>query len=295
MKLKVTIDIFSGRENPVIILDSKESSSLLNKIQLGSKLKSNEAFAPPVNLGYRGLLIEQMDSKSKDIPERMVIADNFVFADGTVRNIEDKGAEDFILKKLNKVKNIKPERGIDSILKKEINSFKLRKIKITDISKFIVVCKCAPVYEPSWWNDNGQIQWNNNCYNYACNYRTDTFAQPGKAASAQYTSLSGCSVASGQKSAKMGAVSDCLIDNPTANNKCPSSGHLVALVIWPGVDFHWYRKGQSGKWSHKPGGTQVTNLDNSGNNISDPRTADRGGYTQFCTFMKVKHGHIKIK
>ncbi len=93
----------------------------------------------------------------------------------------------------------------------------------------------------------------------------------------------------------MGAVSDCLIDSPTANNKCPKTGHLVALVIAPNWDFHWYRKGPNGYWSHKPGGTQATNLDNSGNLIPDPRTADRGPYTQFCTFMTVKHGHIKIK
>ncbi len=68
----------------------------------------------------------------------------------------------------------------------------------------------------------------------------------------------------------------------------------MALVIWPGVDFHWYRKGRNGSWSHKPGSTAVTNLDNSGNFITDPRTADRGGYTSFCTFMTVMHGHVKF-
>ena len=30
--------------------------------------------------------------------------------------------------------------------------------------------------EPSWWNDGGQKQFANNCYNYSTNYRTDTFA-----------------------------------------------------------------------------------------------------------------------
>ncbi len=81
---------------------------------------------------------------------------------------------------------------------------------------------------------------------------------------------------------------------PIANNKCPGEGHLVALVIAPGWDFPWYRKGRNGLWTHKPGGTPVTNLDNSGVTIPDPRTADRGPYTQFCTFMVVMHGHIKI-
>ena len=38
-------------------------------------------------------------------------------------------------------------------------------------------------------------------------------------------------------------------------------------------------------WTHKPGGTPATNLDNSGNPISNPETADRGGYTDFCGYL----------
>ena len=78
-------------------------------------------------------------------------------------------------------------------------------------------------------------------------------------------------------------VADDLIDKPNAHNKCPKEGHLAALVIAPGSDFHWYRKGRNGHWTHKPGSTQVTNMDNSGVTISDPRTANRGPYTNFCT------------
>ena len=45
----------------------------------------------------------------------------------------------------------------------------------------------------------------------------------------------------------------------------------------------------------KPGSTPVTNVDSSGNYIFDPRNANRGPYTDFCTFMVVMHGHIKIR
>jgi hypothetical protein len=96
-------------------------------------------------------------------------------------------------------------------------------------------------------------------------------------------------------SVRPAAVADGLIARPSANNRCPGEGHLVALVIAPGIDFHWYRKGRNGYWSHKPGSTPVINLDNSNHLIPDPRTADRGMYTQFCTFMVVMHGHIKIR
>ena len=93
---------------------------------------------------------------------------------------------------------------------------------------------------------------------------------------------------------RMGAVADGLIDVPQQDNKCISPGHLVALVNYPNHDYHWYRKGSNGKWSHKMGGTPATILDNSGNPIADPRIADRGAYTNFCTFMQVIHGHFKI-
>src|SRR5690348_5778498 len=56
-----------------------------------------------------------------------------------------------------------------------------------------LMCRCAPLYEPAWWSDlssGGTRQITNNCYNYACDYRTDTFAQPGRAANAMYTALS---------------------------------------------------------------------------------------------------------
>jgi hypothetical protein len=149
-----------------------------------------------------------------------------------------------------------------------------------------VRCACAPLYEPDWWNVP-QRQPFNNCYNYAPNYRSDTFAQPGLAAGAMYASRTCAAVLPA-------AVKDELINQPKANNKCPGEGHLVALVVAPGFDFHWYRKGRNGYWSHKPGSTAVTNLDNSGNLIRDPRTADRGPYTDFCTFMVVMHGHIKL-
>ena len=112
-------------------------------------------------------------------------------------------------------------------------------------------------------------------------------AQPGLAAGHMYASLQCPDVLAG-------AVADDLIDDPHANNDCPREGHLAALVVAPGWDSHWYRKGRTGYWSHKPGSTQATNRDNSGNLIPDPRAANRGPYVDFCTFMIVLHGHIKI-
>ncbi|ATC63567.1 hypothetical protein CMV30_06140 [Nibricoccus aquaticus] len=136
---------------------------------------------------------------------------------------------------------------------------------------------CVPAYAPSYWNDWSTIQYNNNCYNYSNNVRTDTFAQPGRASGNMYSSINATEVSNG-------AISDGLI--PTdAWSVDPDGRTKIALVIDPGWDFHWYRQDSDGRWSHKPGGTSATNLDNSGNLITNPETADRGGYTEFVGYF----------
>lgn len=136
-------------------------------------------------------------------------------------------------------------------------------------------CCTKPTYTPTFWNDSGLVQYNNNCYNYSNNKRTDTFAQPGRRAGAMYTSLSCASV-------RPAAVADGVIELPASGN-CGSEDKL-ALVVAPGWDYHWYRQDTNGMWTHKPGGTRATNLDNSGNVINNPESANRGPYTQFCGY-----------
>jgi hypothetical protein len=66
---------------------------------------------------------------------------------------------------------------------------------------------------------------------------------------------------------------------------CGDNRDLVALVIAPGIDYHWYRRGTDGFWTHKMGPTPATNLDNSGHTITNPETADRGMYTVFAGYF----------
>ena len=141
-------------------------------------------------------------------------------------------------------------------------------------------CCSVPSYTPSFWNDGGVIQGNNNCYNYSNNRRTDTFAQPGRAAGAMWTSLTCPNV-------HAAATADGL-EPVAAATACPSKKCRLALVVdpdAPGRDYHWYRQDANGMWTHKPGGTQATNLDNSSNPITNPETADRGGYIHFCGYF----------
>ncbi|HEY6873770.1 MAG TPA: hypothetical protein VI298_13690 [Geobacteraceae bacterium] len=178
-----------------------------------------------------------------------------------------------------------------------------------------------PSFQPAYWNDctNGCVwqpwagcgvesarycsgcgpscgfaQCKNNCYNYANNKRTDTFAQPGCASSNSPVSIMSCSAV------QSAAMADGLTAT-AADGTCPGGMDKVALVVAPGSDYHWYRLGSDGMWTHKPGMTQATNVDQSGHTISDPQTADRGGYTDFCGYLCTcsdahqGQGHANIK
>lgn len=291
MTLRITIDIFSGRPNPVIELSGDEAKEALSRLQPSRELEKGEPLLPAEpTLGYRGLIIEQIDERVETLPEVFRLANGDLFGLGLAHKAQDENFEDFVFGSTGLITRLDLGQDLPDIIRAEKDRF--REIR----AKYKVkpekwpkrrVCECGPRYEPAWWNDGGQKQWNNNCYNYATNYRTDTFAQPGRAAGAQYTLFTCANVTPA-------AAADDLIDSPGADNECPEEGHLVALVIWPAGDFHWYRKGRNGRWTHKPGSTPATNLDNSGVLIPDPRTADRGPYTDFCTFMVVRHGHIKI-
>ena len=309
MPVKLTLDIFSGRQNPEMILDDKTARELFKRLSFGALRKQNEKTPPfPSVLGYRGLIIEQQGKKvNPDMPAVLHYAHDTVYADGKAAKAEP-GLESFLFDNFNSLKGLREFPGLRANTEKWIKEYlDKRKLYIDNYLKWIdliredivipplkPVCPCTPPADLAAWNTVSSITGNNNCYNYASNYRTDTFGQPGRASGNQWNDLSACNVGAGKISAKMGAVSDGLIDVPNQDNKCITPGHLVALVNAPNSDYHWFRKGTNGKWSHKPGGTPATILDNSGNPITDPRTADRGPYTGFCTFMQVIHGHFKI-
>ena len=311
MPLKLTIDVFTGRPNPSFVLPEAQVRTLLNKISFGSFKKRTENSEPfPSMLDYRGIILEQEGKKlSADLPPRVQFTPGYAYTHDRIAEAEFLPViESFVLDRLDSFKGTKGIKSLKKKLKKHMDDFyekcpKWRKNHrkwypglLKDFYKRIryKACYCSPLPDLDAWNTDPNIQWNNNCYNYGTNYRTDTYAQPGFASGQEENDLSACSVPSGHISARMGAEADGLIALPSNNNTCPGTGHLVALVISPDSDYHWYRKGRNGKWSHKMGGSPATILDNSGNSITDPRTADRGSYVDFCNFMQVIHGHFKI-
>jgi hypothetical protein len=132
-------------------------------------------------------------------------------------------------------------------------------------------------FNPGFWNDPAHIG-KNNCYNYASNRRTDTFAQPGRASGHQATTMACANVTAAALSDGLHHRFDCFPDTEKPR-------WLMALVVAPGYDYHWYRKQKEGFWGHKPGHTPAKNVDNNGAVVWNPETAARSPYTDFCGYF----------
>jgi hypothetical protein len=296
MNIRVTIDCFSGRENPWVELSGKNAADLLDGIAIKGALDATTERPARHRLGYRGIIVERHDHDQDHLPRRFLISADRLFSDGTAAALDARGLEQRLVDPARLVSLFGLDHQTAEWIAADAGGALAPGVGTLrpppwQPPKVVVIQheNPAPVFEPAWWNDGGARQHGNNCYNYACDYRTETFAQPGRASGHMYPEIAGAAV-------KGAAVFDDLVDTPAADNHFPAAGHLVALVIAPPhVDFHWYRKDLNGKWSHKPGGTAATNLDSAGHEVIDPRTASRGPYTEFVTFMNVKHGHVRVR
>jgi hypothetical protein len=164
-----------------------------------------------------------------------------------------------------------------------------------------------PLYEPKRWNNKKELRETHNCFAYAMNVHDPKqvracrlvkncnvpFHQPGSA--------------SGHPRFRTRKFKTCpdmvarlLGDNPsmkmtTFTGKCPPHTSKIALVVDPDEDYHFFRQDSNGLWSHKPGGTAVTNLDANDKLIYDPQIASRNytesgsklNYDTFCAYMCV--------
>lgn len=160
------------------------------------------------------------------------------------------------------------------------------KLTLTTIALFFAQTALAadlnvPKFFPDFWNDS-EIQSGNNCYNYATNRVTNNFAQPGESGGVSYEL--NCESVLEAVTHDEGLTP---ADPFTFNTK--SDETLVALVVSPDWDFHWYRRGDNGLWTHKNGSLPAKNVDESGNEIEDLEAADRGSYTELCGYYRVKN------
>ena len=294
--LQVTVDVFSGRPNPVWVLDDgAETRTILDKLAKARSSLADPA-AGPQGLGFRGVRVEFTDDEG---PARHDLPTSFLVGAGAAAGDAAKGtelAEQLVKTALRTPKearlNVTAE-AFDAELERYILGLLATPAGATDGFNTTADAVGGPAgdaaaaafscgielgkFNPGFWNDPAHVRLNN-CYNYGTNRRTDTFAQPGRASGHMYAALTCAAVSPA-------AVSDGAHRRGVC---CPDSEKprwFMALVVAPGADYHWYRKQAEGFWGHKPGSTPARNTDNQGHVITNPETCDRGPYKDFCGYF----------
>ena len=162
-----------------------------------------------------------------------------------------------------------------------------------------------PDYQPEEWNRPRDLKDSHNCFSYAfnvwdkvkrenCKNNGDcSFHQPGYAAG--FDSF---------PSDKFKTCVDMIIRLTGDNNsikkttffkKCHPGFSKIAVIVDPNADFHFLRQDSNGYWSHKPGSTNVTNIDSDGRLIFNPELAnfcypdkkEPLHYWKFCKYFEV--------
>lgn len=291
----VTIDIFSGRPNPSWPLSDADVQQLLERF-------ANRGLPAPESgegvLGYRGLVMsaESDDQLPPELPASFRIG-GIVSAEATPESrfspLSAEESDDAARWLLSTGRHAVEEellamveeairtrgRGAEQAESETLEEHGVAEpAEEREAPEALALPRCViqnTPYNPGFWN-RPAVQPHNNCYNYAMNYRSDTFAQPGV--------ISGHHFAGAPTCANVGTAANW----DGCHTYCSGINKNVALVIWPGWDYHWYRRHSEGFWGHKPGGTAARNTDNRGRVINGtgltPQNCDRGGYTIFCGY-----------
>jgi len=295
---RIEIDLFSGRPNPVwFITDRAETERFLGEVAEASGVTAKQG-AGFMGLGFREV---RVDLIGDDEPRRRSVPTHFALASIGAKDLKASGA---LARRLIEAMPVRSEIQLRDYAITPINA-KLRDGILERLERYlenpprvyrpkkwppynplrttIQDEKCTQCeyevsqFNPGFWNVPA-VQPHNNCYNYARNWRTDTFAQPGRAHGAQ-TSTMACNTVT------TAAMADGLVKRCNCLPVSEWPRRLMALVIDPGWDYHWYRHQRGGFWGHKPGSTPARNTDNSNVVITNPETCDRGGYTNFCDYF----------
>jgi hypothetical protein len=301
------VDIFSGRPNPRWVIDGREAKSILKMMASKRDIVSriDREYKGYEDLGYRGIYVGLLSDDlalEYDLPHHFMILNGAASQGSKDLEIGTRLVRSMIKYPLHgEEKTRKPSRAqLSKLIEKEmVKKVKQKAAKIShqptiedredlkpvrrktrSMKKMAKACCYIELcsFNPSFWNNCKTIKQNNNCYNYGTNRRTDTFAQPGRASGYYPYSMSCNPVKNAALSDGAHVRYDCF-----PGSEAPR--YLMAMVVWPGTDYHWYRKHCEGFWGHKPGSTNAKNTDNNGNVIYDPSTCARGGYTDFCGYF----------
>lgn len=136
-----------------------------------------------------------------------------------------------------------------------------------------------PKYEPDRWNTKNNIKSTHNCFSYALNQLVShrmNKPQPGYFSKHPHISNNDYNCGAFYKRLKSDIPS---LYRAKFGTRCKKGYYKVFLAVdndtSKDTDYHFYRQDSNGTWSHKPGRTNVTNVDANGNIIINPTLASR--------------------
>ena len=143
-----------------------------------------------------------------------------------------------------------------------------------------------PDWHPSLWNKIRAFLKTHNCYSYAMNVRDPKqiakcktkkdchapYHQPGEASG--YDAFSDDHPKTCPNMAMRIFGDNREITRVEFADKCQENYSKIALIVDQSDDYHFLRQDSNGYWSHKPGGSKVTNLDAYGHKIWNPKLAN---------------------
>ena len=139
------------------------------------------------------------------------------------------------------------------------------------------------LYEPNKWNVSA-IKNTHNCYGYALGKRVKNIKnkqQPGYSSGYKHISNNEYECKFFYDRLKKDVPASYL---EKFDNKCLPGFYKIFLALDKENDYHWYVQNNNKMWSHKPGHSEVTNVDASKKLISNPKLANRNyGYLNYKT------------
>jgi len=145
-------------------------------------------------------------------------------------------------------------------------------------------------YEPEKWNQSKTID-SHNCYSYALGNiikKLESKAQPGYASGFEHIEDNEYECKSFRERLKKDSPGSYL---EKFNQPCLPGFYKIFLALDPKNDYHWWRQDNSSYWSHKPGATEVVDVDADGKKIKNPLKANRNygslNYYKPCFFTCV--------
>jgi hypothetical protein len=284
-RYRVVVDVFSGRPNPEWTVSGRQAEEIGERVSAAPLSEARLGGAVKARLGYRGvMLLGEEEGGSAFLRLASGVIESAVGPD-----LMDTGSEIERWLLDTAPESIQADPAWPVVRAGAMNSK-------NGLDEFVRNARtrrqCPPCrsglatpFNPGKWN-NPSVQPRNNSYNYANDIITNTYAQPGRRSGSSIPPLDCSGLNAAARRDRLVPVTNIDVPVPYA---C-----YVALVIWPGVDYHWYRQDHDGCWSHKPGGAPATNLDNAGLTIATPASCNRGPYAIFCGYMATNPTSVTI-